>query len=42
MAALTLRGCLVAELCRQVGITGTTFCKWRSKFAGLEVAEARR
>lgn len=32
----------VAELCRQIGITDTTFCKWRSKFAGLEVSEARR
>jgi len=32
----------VAELCRQVGITDTTFYKWRSKFAGLEVSEARR
>jgi putative transposase len=32
----------VAELCRQAGITDTTFYKWRSKFAGLEVSEARR
>ncbi len=32
----------VAELCRQVGITDTTFSKWRNKFAGLEVSEARR
>jgi putative transposase len=32
----------VAELCRQIGITDTTFYKWRSKFAGLEVSEARR
>jgi len=31
----------VAELCRQVGITDTTFYKWRNKFAGLEVSEAR-
>jgi putative transposase len=32
----------VAELCRQAGITDTTFYKWRSEFAGLEVSEARR
>lgn len=32
----------VAELCRQIGITDTTFYKWRSKFAGHEVSEARR
>ncbi|MBI5518907.1 MAG: transposase [Desulfovibrio sp.] len=31
----------VAELCRQIGITDTTLYKWRSKFAGLEVSEAR-
>lgn len=32
----------VAELCRQIGITDTTFYKWRNKFAGFEVSEARR
>lgn len=31
----------MAELCRQIGITDTTFYKWRSKFAGLEVSDAR-
>lgn len=29
----------VAELCRQIGITDTTFYRWCSKFAGLEVSE---
>lgn len=32
----------IAELCRQIGITDVTFYKWRSKFGGLEVSEARR
>jgi len=31
-----------AELCRQIGITATTFYKWRNKYAGLEASEARR
>jgi len=32
----------IAELCRQHGISDVTFYKWRSKFGGLEVSEARR
>ena len=30
------------ELCRRHWISGTTFYKWKSKFGGLEVSEARR
>lgn len=32
----------VAELCRQNAISDATFYKWRSKFGGLDVADARR
>jgi len=35
-------GGAVAALCRQSAISDATFYKWRSKFGGLEVAEARR
>jgi putative transposase len=35
-------GIAVAELCRQNAISDATFYKWRSKFGGLDVAEARR
>jgi putative transposase len=35
-------GVAVAELCRQNAISDATFYKWRSKFGGLDVAEARR
>jgi len=32
----------VRELCRRHGITETTFYRWRKKFGGLGVSEARR
>jgi putative transposase len=30
------------ELCQRHGITETTFYKWRQKYGGLQVNEARR
>jgi len=35
-------GVAVSELCRPHAISDATFYKWRSKFGGLDVAEARR
>jgi putative transposase len=35
-------GATVADVCRQHGISSFTFYRWRSKFGGLEVNEARR
>jgi len=35
-------GAAVRELCRRHGITETTFYRWRKKFGGLGVSEARR
>lgn len=32
----------VKELCRQHGISDATFYKWRSKYGGMEVSEAKR
>jgi len=32
----------IRELCRQHGITETTFCRWRHKYGGLEVSDAKR
>lgn len=32
----------VAELVRESGITETTFYRWRRKFGGMEVSDARR
>ncbi len=35
-------GIKVQDLCRKHGISDVTFYKWRSKYGGLEVSEARR
>ncbi|MBE5529228.1 transposase [Laribacter hongkongensis] len=35
-------GLSVVDLCRKHGISDATFYKWRAKFGGLEVSEARR
>lgn len=35
-------GIAVAQLCRQHSISDATFYKWRSKYGGLDVAQARR
>ena len=35
-------GMPVKELIRQVGITEQTFYRWKSKYGGMDVSEARR
>src|SRR5882672_2231975 len=35
-------GAKVPELCRRHGISDATFYKWKAKYGGLEVSEARR
>jgi putative transposase len=35
-------GTKAEELCGRRGVSGTTFYKWKAKFGGLEVSEARR
>jgi putative transposase len=35
-------GVKVEDICRDMGISTGTFYNWRSKFAGLEVNEAKR
>jgi putative transposase len=31
-----------ADVCRKHGISGATFYKWKSKFGGLDVSDAKR
>ncbi len=35
-------GLKVSELCRKYGISEQTFYRWRSKYGGMSVSEARR
>jgi len=35
-------GVATADLCRRLGITPFTFYRWRKKFGGMEVDDARR
>ena len=35
-------GIKTAEICRQHGISSATFYKWKGKYGGLELSEARR
>lgn len=35
-------GGVAREVCRRLGVTETTFYRWRQKFGGLEVNEAKR
>jgi len=35
-------GAKVADICRRLGISNGTFYNWRSKYAGLEINEAKR
>ena len=35
-------GVPTAEVCRSHGVSSATFYKWKAKFGGLDVSEARR
>ena len=35
-------GAQVRELCRKHGITETTFYRWRAKYEGIQVTDAKR
>jgi putative transposase len=35
-------GATTAEVCRKHGISEATFYKWKAKFGGLEVSDAKR
>ena len=35
-------GISAAELCRKHGLSDATFYKWRSKYGGMEVSDAKR
>ena len=35
-------GASTAELCRRHGVSSATFYKWKAKFGGMDVSDARR
>ena len=35
-------GVPTAEVCRKHGVSSATFYKWKSKYGGMEVSDARR
>ena len=35
-------GVATAEVCRRHGVSSATFYKWKDKFGGMDVSEARR
>jgi len=35
-------GLSVADLCREVGVSTATVYKWKAKFGGMDVSDARR
>ena len=35
-------GLSTAEICRRYGVSNATFYKWRSKYGGMEVSDARK
>ena len=35
-------GVSTADLCRRHGVSSATFYKWKAKYGGLEVSEAKR
>ncbi len=35
-------GVPIQDLCRQKGISNATFYKWKSRFGGMEVSDAKR
>lgn len=36
------RGMTTAEVCRRHGISQNTFYKWKAKFGGMDVSDARK
>lgn len=35
-------GAATSDVCRKHGISGATFYKWKAKYGGLDVSEAKR
>jgi putative transposase len=36
------KGMIVADICRKNGISEQTFYRWKSKFGGMEISDAKK
>jgi transposase-like protein len=36
------KGMKMGEICRQLGISAQTYCRWRKEYGGMRVDQARR
>jgi putative transposase len=36
------RGAVAAEICRRMGVSSYTFYRWKTKYGGMEVSQAKR
>tara|TARA_B100000959_G_scaffold55089_1_gene57459 strand:- start:801 stop:1106 length:306 start_codon:yes stop_codon:yes gene_type:complete len=36
------KGQVVAQVCRKLGITEQTYCRWRKEYGGMKVEQAKR
>lgn len=39
---IAARGGSVEEACRQIGVTGQTYYRWRKEYGGLKIDQAKR
>lgn len=35
-------GSTVAEVCRRIGVSEVTYCRWRKEYGGMRIDQARR
>jgi putative transposase len=39
---LLVQGRTVGEVCRRIGVSEQSYCRWRKEYGGLKVGQARR
>ena len=39
---LISQGKTVAEVCKVIGVTGQTYCRWKKEYGGMRTDQARR
>jgi transposase-like protein len=39
---MSSQGATIAAICKEIGITNNTYCRWRKEYGGMRVDQARR